>query len=287
MLSYKFIYFFNLYFMEINVYDLNGNIVKKVELPKIFSEELREDLVQRAFLSIRSKKRNPYGTDPLAGKRTAAHYHGHRPGRTGAKRWGMMGREMARMPRLHGKTVPFLMWEARFVPQARKGRRAHPPKVEKIWEEKINYKEKIKALRSAFSFTKIKDFVINRGHKIQDGITLPIVVVDDLEKIKKTKELKKVLINLKLEEELERIKEKTIRSGKGKMRGRRYKIKKGPLILINKDDGIKKAAKNISGIDCVEVENVNVELLAPGGKPGRLLIITESALEKLNKLWNL
>ncbi|MCS7122995.1 MAG: 50S ribosomal protein L4, partial [Candidatus Aenigmarchaeota archaeon] len=105
----------------LNVYDLNGNVVEQVEKPKIFDEELREDLVRRAFLSIRSKKRVPYGTDPMAGLRTAAHYHGHRPGRTGAKRWGMMGREMARLPRLHGKIAPHMMWVAREVPQARKG----------------------------------------------------------------------------------------------------------------------------------------------------------------------
>jgi len=270
----------------VNVYNLNGEVVEQIKLPEVFNEELREDLILRAFLSIRSKKRVPYGTDPLAGKRTAAHYHGHRPGRTGAKRWGMMGREMARLPRLHGKTVPFLLWEARFVPQARKGRRAHPPKVEKIWEEKINEKERIKALRSAIAYTSIKEAVLSRSHKITDSITLPIVVSDELENIKKTKELEKVLKNLKLDKELERIKEKKIRAGKGKMRGRRYRRKKGPLILISKDNGIKKASKNIPGIDCVEVKNVNVELLAPGGKPGRLTIITKSALIELEKLWS-
>lgn len=269
----------------LNIYDLNGNVVEQIEKPIIFNEELRKDLILRAFLSIKSKKRVPYGTDPMAGLRTAAHYHGQRPGRTGAKRWGMMGREMARLPRLHGKTVPHLMWEARLAPQARKGRRAHPPKVEKIWDEKINDKERIKAIRSAFAFSSIKEYVLKRGHRISDSITLPIVVIDDFQKIKKTKELEKVLINLKLENELERIKKKKIRAGKGKMRGRRYKKKKGPLILIDKDEGIKKASRNITGIDCVEVNRVNVELLAPGGHPGRLLIITKSALEKLDKLW--
>lgn len=111
-------------------------------MPKVFSEPIREDLILCAVLASQSKRRQPYGTNPLAGKRTAAHFHSGRPSRTGAHRWAMIGREMARLPRLHGKTVPWLSFRARFVPQAVKGREAFPPLVEKVWAQEINDKER-------------------------------------------------------------------------------------------------------------------------------------------------
>ena len=112
---------------------------------------------------------------------------------------------------------------------------------------------------------------------------LPIVVVDDLQKISKTKELEEFLKKIGLEPELERAKERKIRAGKGKMRGRRYKKKIGPLIVVAQDEGISKAGKNLPGVDVCLVENLNVELLAPGAMPGRLTIFTKSAIEKLKE----
>ncbi|MEM5793878.1 MAG: 50S ribosomal protein L4 [Candidatus Aenigmatarchaeota archaeon] len=261
--------------MKANVFDLQGNVLEKIELPKVFEEKVREDLILRAFLATISKKRQPYGTDKMAGKRSSAHYHGVR-----RERWTMMNREMARMPRLHGKISPHLMWRARVVPQAVKGREAHPPKIEKVWEQKINKKERRKAIRSAIAATSIKDFVLKRGHKAEK-IELPIVVEDKIQEIKKSKELEEFLIKIGLEEELERIKKKKVRAGKGKMRGRRYKRKVGPLIVITEDKGIGKAARNLPGVDVCRVENLSVEMLAPGAKAGRLTIWSKSAVEKL------
>ncbi|MGC8812572.1 MAG: 50S ribosomal protein L4, partial [Candidatus Aenigmatarchaeota archaeon] len=154
--------------MKVDVLDLQGNSVEKIELPEVFEEKVREDLILRAFLATMSKKRQAYGTDVMAGKRSSAHYHGVR-----RERWSMMGREMARTPRLHGKLSPHLMWRARVVPQAVKGREAHPPKVEKIWVQKINKKERKKAIRSAIAATAIKEFVLKRGHKVENLKELP------------------------------------------------------------------------------------------------------------------
>jgi len=263
--------------MKVDVIDLNGNVVKQIELPPIFSEKVREDLIRRDFLAIMSKKRQPYGTDVFAGLRTSAHYHGKR-----RYRWTMMNREMARLPRLHGDIPIQQLWRARRVPQARGGRRAHPPKVEKIWEEKINKKERRRAVRSAIAATIIKEFVEKRGHKIEDLKVFPIVVSDDLQKISKTKELRSFLEKIGLKKELERIKKKKVRAGKGKMRGRRYRRKVGPLIVVSKDEGVSKACKNL-GLDWVLVKDLSTEHLAPGGVPGRLTIWTESALEYLKK----
>jgi large subunit ribosomal protein L4e len=69
------------------------------------------------------------------------------------------------------------------------------------------------------------------------------------------------------------------------MRSRRYKQKKGPLIVVGKDEGIVKAARNIAGLDVALPKQLTVSMLAPGTHPGRLVVWTKSAIEnfKVNK----
>ena len=67
------------------------------------------------------------------------------------------------------------------------------------------------------------------------------------------------------------------------MRGRRYKTKKGPLLIVSGKCKLQSSAKNIPGIDVAEVRSINANILAPGAKPGRLTIFTESAIKELEK----
>ncbi len=262
----------------VSVFGIDGKEVEKIDLPKVFSHPVREDLILRAFLAIQSHKRQPYGPNELSGMRTSAHYHGER-----RSRYSMMNREIARHQRLHSKTVPFLFWQARVAPQTRGGRPSHPPVPEKNWYQKINKKERIKAILSAIAATSLKEIVKARGHKVDEIRELPIVVDDKIEEVKKSKEIVEFLKKIGLEEELERVKEKKVRAGKGKMRGRRYKKKVGILFVINEDRGISKAVRNLPGCEVVEVKDLSVEQLAPGGKPGRLTIFTKSAILKLGE----
>ncbi|MCS7134167.1 MAG: 50S ribosomal protein L4, partial [Candidatus Caldarchaeum sp.] len=73
------------------------------------------------------------------------------------------------------------------------------------------------------------------------------------------------------------------RAGKGKMRGRRYKRRKGPIIVVGDDRGIGKSAGNIPGVEVVKAKDLSVLHLAPGGKPGRLALFTQSALKMLEE----
>jgi len=262
--------------MKVDVLNLNGEPVEKIDLPQVFNESYRPDVIRRAVISLQSQRRQPYGPNVLAGLRTSAHYHGSR-----RKRYTMMMRDMARMQRIHGG-APHMAWRARKVPQAVKGRRAFPPKVEKIWEQKINKKEKNLALRSAIAATANKDIVMTRGHAIDKIKTLPLIVKDDIEKLKKTKDVEKLLLSLGLEEELKRLDKRKVRPGKGKMRGRKYKGRIGPLIIVEKDKDIKKACKNMTGVDVLNVKNISVEHLAPGSTAGRLTIWSKSSIEKLS-----
>ena len=172
------------------VFNLDGTVAHEIKLPNVFSHEYRPDLIQRAVLAIQSHNRQPYGVNLLAGKRTSAHYHGSR-----RAFHAMMNKEMARMARTHGSS-PAQEMRARFVPQARSGRVAHPPKVEKIFWQKINDKERILAIKSAIAATVNLELVKAR-HNVSD-LELPIVVKNEIESIKKTKELEKIIQNLNL-----------------------------------------------------------------------------------------
>lgn len=76
-----------------------------------------------------------------------------------------------------------------------------------------------------------------------------------------------------------------MRAGKGKMRNRRRVQKRGPLIIYGEDKGLRKAFRNIPGVDLLNVTRLNLRKIAPGGHVGRFCIWTESAIARLNALY--
>ncbi len=262
--------------MKADVKNMEGEKTKTIELPKQFEEEYREDLIRKAVQIIQSHKRQPYGSKPEAGKRASALVSRRRKAYRGA-----YGHGISRVPRkVMTKRGRQLFWVGAFAPGTTGGRRAHPPKSTKEWELKINTKERRKAIRSAIAATANKQLVEKRGHKAKE---IPIILTSDIENIKKTKELRNILEKIGLKEELERIENKKIRAGKGKNRGRRYKTKKGPLIVVSKKCELEKAARNLQGVDIAEAKALNAELLAPGTQPGRLTIYTEKSIEQMKQ----
>ncbi|QIW23291.1 50S ribosomal protein L4 [Sulfolobus sp. S-194] len=250
------------------VFDLKGNKVEEIELPIFFSYPVRKDLIRRVFIAEFTRALQPKGRDPMAGKRTSALSFGINLG-------------LARVPRV--KTTG----EAALAPNTVGGRLAFPPTVEKKLEEEVNKKEKKLAIISALSATANMNFVKNRGHVFSID-TLPIIVVDDIVKLTKSKEITEVLESLKVYEDIERVKDRIrIRSGKGKMRGRKYKEPKGPLFVIHENNPVLvKAASNIPGVDVAVANDLSVIHLAPGGHPGRLTIYTKSSIDVLRKRFN-
>ena len=257
---------------RIKVYSLEGEVIDEIKLPEIFNEEFRPDVIKRAVISSQTARIQPWGTDPMAGKRTTAKSYGS-------------GRGVAMVPRVKGSRHPAGS-KAAFVPQAVGGRRAHPPRAQRIIHEKVNRKERRLAIRSAVAATTNNELVENRGHKIQNVPQIPFVVDDELAKIKNNKETREIFKKLGIMDDIVRAKTgKKIRAGKGKMRGRKYKVPKGPLIVVGEDKGISLGARNHPGVDIVSVENLNAELLAPGTHAGRFTIYTKSAIEKLGELF--
>jgi len=259
-----------------NIINLDGTKGKDVKLPDQFSEEIRPDLIKRAVVAIQTNKRQKYGAKPDAGMRASA-----KVSRRRRKYRGAYGKGISRVPRkVMLKRGTNIIFTAAFAPGTVAGRRAHPPKAEKNFEAKLNIKERRKAIRSALAATVDKKVVSERGHFFKD---YPLIVDSKIETLKQTKKVEEVLLKLGLEKELRRIEDKKVRNRKIRTRGRKYKIKKGPLIVTGNDCELIKAAKNLQGIDIVKVDSLNAELLAPGTHPGRLTIYSTKAIERMEK----
>ncbi|MDD2678761.1 MAG: 50S ribosomal protein L4 [Candidatus Nanoarchaeia archaeon] len=261
--------------MKAEILSIKGEKKGKIDLPKQFLEKHHPNLIKRAFNSNMSLTYQHHGTDILAGLRRITKTRKRRNVyRTG------YGRGASRIPKKimsrRGNRLNFIADKA---PQTRKGRVAHPPLVEKVFEEKINLKERLFAIRSAISATIKKEIIEKRNHKIS-GIELPLII-EGAEKLKKTSEVKKMLESIGLKDELKRASQRKVRPGIGKMRGRKYKTKKGPLIIASKNCDLIKSSKSMQGIESVQVNNLNVTLLAPGGEPGRITVWTKEAINEL------
>ena len=264
--------------MKADVHGLDGKKLGTIELPKVFTTPYRPDLITRAVLAYQSARRQAYGTDPKSGMRSSAHYHGFR---RIAPDSVMMNKEMARMPRIHGDSPSHLHMTARIVSGAVKGRTVHGPRADRVWLQKLNARERIGAIRSAIAATTSSVLVKSRNHLYAGAV--PIVIDDSVQKVKKTQELEKALVALGLEKELERTSDKRVRAGRGKMRGRRYEVRKGPLVVVAKDEGVVKAASGLLGVDVATVSTLNAEHLSPGAHGARLTIWTKSAVEAIGK----
>jgi len=258
--------------MKAKVIELSGDTSREIELPEVFSSPRRDDLVKRSYWIIASHGRQPYGRDPMAGERTTAETNNP-----------PTGRGISRVPRVKGDRHP-RAGQAAGVASVVGGRLPHPPRSEKVIHLKINGKEKKLALACAIGFTADADSVSGRGHRVPKT-DLPIVVSDEVESIAKTAEFKSFLEKVGLEEELRRLYGGVKRlSGKPRMRGRAYRERVGPLLVVTNDRGVGHAASSIPGVGVVRADSVSILDLAPGGVPGRLTLWTESSMDLLKPM---
>ena len=274
--------------MKARVYDTNGSEVEEIDLPQIFDSIVRPDIIKRAVLASRANRRQPFGPDVHAGKRTSA------------LNWGI-GRGKARVPRVKGERHPAGA-KAAFVPMAVGGHPAHPSKPERNWTEKVNKKEKQMAIRSAIAATADPLLVEARGHIVEPLLDLPLVVSNDFEQLATTKDTILAFSKLGLigapksvldsEEDANDFGDinkaerriRKVRAGKGKRRGRKYKNATSVLVVYGSEPNattLYKAARNLPGVSIVHVSQLNAELLAPGTHPGRLTVWVRSAIDAL------
>ena len=253
---------------SVKLFNIEGNPVQEVELPKEFTQTVRKDLIERAVTAENTLNLQPQGHFPLAGMQTTATYYG-------AMNSYRTGRHMGVAIRPRQKLGGGRQGLVRRIPSSTKGKRAHPHMVEKKIIERMNNKEYRKAIISAISATASPDHV-----KIKSAF--PIIVNNDLESVKRTKDALTLFSKLGLSKYLGDCKSrKRLKKGaSGSSTQRKYK--KSVLVVVANDKGIIKAVRNIAGADVCTVDNIRAGLLAPGGKPGRVTVWSEGAVKGIN-----
>jgi len=245
-----------------------------VELPEVLARPgiLRHDIVQFVHDNISKNRRQPYAVSRKTGHHVAA------------ESWGT-GRAVARIPRVGGGGT-HRSGQGAYGNMCRGGRMFAPTKTFRRWHRHVNKKMRRYAIISALQAACITALVEARGHRIRKVPELPLVVTDQIQGIQKTKEAVELLKRLQAYDDVEKVRNsRHIRAGKGKARNRRYVNRKGPLLVIDQNEGGWGGFSNIPGVDICRVNALNLLQLAPGGHVGRFVIFSESAFKRIDSLY--
>eukprot|EP00770_Monocercomonoides_exilis_P005739 MONOS_5711.1-p1 / transcript=MONOS_5711.1 / gene=MONOS_5711 / organism=Monocercomonoides_exilis_PA203 / gene_product=Large subunit ribosomal protein L4e / transcript_product=Large subunit ribosomal protein L4e / location=Mono_scaffold00169:101267-103181(-) / protein_length=524 / sequence_SO=supercontig / SO=protein_coding / is_pseudo=false len=256
-----------------SVYNKNAKVIKNIHVPSVIRySPIRPDVVNFVHTNITKNSRQPYGRYNKAG-----HQHS-------AESWGT-GRAVSRVPRISGSGTS-RNGQGAFANMTRGGRMFSPLKIWRRWHRMVNVTQKRYAMCSAIAASAVPSLVMAHGHRIEKVPEIPLVVSNDIERIKKTKEALRILSMLHATNDIKRSADsRKIRAGQGKMRNRRYVQRKGVLIVHAGKQGLSRACRNISGVNCINVCRLNLKEMAPGGHVGRFVIWTEAAFRKLDKLY--
>jgi large subunit ribosomal protein L4e len=281
--------------IQAKVLSLDGKESHTIDLPTVFQTPFRYDVIHKAYVNLLSHSFQRQGRYPMAGEVVSAESRN-------------TGLGIARIARARGEGFS-RAGQAAGVASIRQGRVAHPPESWKNIYKKINNKEKQLALCSAIAATARKDIIERRGHKVSNISSFPIIVSDGIEDLSKTKDLLNLLHALGLNDELKRVDfSRKPRSGTARRRGRQARSAVSTIIVVSsadsdssRNDGkidvnntitnnnsrnknIAKLSGSIRGIDIKQVKDLSVLDFAPGSKPIRLTIFSESAIKELDNL---
>merc|ERR1712076_97536 len=256
----------------VSVYNEQGEASGQITLPAVFKAPIRPDVVSFIHHEVAKNHRQPYCVNRDAGHQTSA------------ESWGT-GRAVARIPRVRGGGT-HRSGQGAFGNMCRGGHMFAPTKVYRRWHRHVNTQQKRYAICSAIAATGVPALVMAKGHHIEGIPEVPLVVSDKVQSYTKTKEAYILLKRTKAYNDVDQVcKTKRMRAGKGKMRNRRRVMKKGPLVIYDKDLGLTRAFRNLPGVETISVDKLNILKLAPGGHVGRFCIWTESAFKKLDSLY--
>lgn len=149
----------------------------------------------------------------------------------------------------------------------------------------MNHTQRRHALASAVAATACAPLVMARGHRVLGVNQLPLVLDDAVGQVAKTKDAIALLKSLGLWEDVRRVmSNKQLRCGRGKLRDRRHKMRRGPLFVVDEGcESLRRAIRNVTGVDMCNVNRLNIRSLAPGGHLGRLCVWTQSAFNSLER----
>lgn len=259
--------------VKAKLFDVSGKEKGSVELPKLISGIIRKDILAKVFES--QKREQPYGAMDFAGRNYSA------AGILRRKRhaWKVTyGKGISRAPRKimsrHGQSF---QWVGASANYSRGGGVAHPHRPEENQFKKVNKKELMVAMDSALSGTfDTKSLEKKYSIKVVNSAIVADTKVLEL-KTKKFIEFLKIVFGDASEKLL---KQKRVRAGSGKSRGRKYKSNAGLLFVISSDEKM-----NRSGIEVVKAKELDIADLSPNGQPGRFAIYTEKALKEIEGVW--
>lgn len=161
-----------------------------------------------------------------------------------------------------------------------------PTKTWRKWHVKVNQNQKRYAVASAIAASALPSLVLARGHRIEQIQEVPLVIASGVESTTKTKAAVELLKTVSAYADVAKVADsRKVRAGKGKMRNRRFRQRRGPLVVYEKDEGIVRAFKNVPGVETCPVDKLNLLQLAPGGHVGRFIIWTESAIAALDGVY--
>jgi large subunit ribosomal protein L4e len=256
----------------ISVFNEQGEVSGQVTLPAVFKAPIRPDVVHFVHSNMAKNSRQPYAVHKHAGHQTSA------------ESWGT-GRAVSRIPRVRGGGT-HRSGQAAFGNMCRGGRMFAPTKTWRKWHHRINQKQRRFAICSALAASSIPSLLMARGHKIEQVPEVPVVCTNAIESLTKTKAAVALLKQLNAYDDVEKCQNsKQIRAGKGKMRNRRYVMRRGPLVIYNEDHGIKQAFRNLPGVELISVDRLNLLKLSPGSHLGRFCIWSEGAFQKLDAIY--
>jgi len=250
----------------------NANeVLNEVKMPHVFLAPVRNDLVTFVHDQLSKNTRQAHGVEKKAGMKHSA------------ESWGT-GRAVARIPRVSGSGT-HRSGQAAFGNMCRKGRMAHPLHTWRRWHRKVNLNMRRHALASAIAATACAPLVMARGHRVSNIPQLPLILDDAVGQIAKTRDAVALLKAFSLYDDVKRvIANNQLRAGKGKLRGRRHKTRRGPLFVVDEGcESLRRALRNIKGVDICNVNRLNIRQLAPGGHLGRLCVWTKSSFNSLEK----
>lgn len=253
------------------------NVVAKTEsklvLPAVFSTGIRTDIVNFVHTNISKNRRQGHAVKFNAGMRHSA------------ESWGT-GRAVARIPRVGGSGTS-RSGQAAFGNMCRKGRMFAPIRIWRRWHRRSNIKQKKFAIATAIAASAILPLVQARGHRVDQVPELPLVVDNSAETIERTKEAVKFLQHIGAFGDVKKVADTIkVRAGHGKYRNRRYRTRRGPLVVYSGANvPLIRALRNVPGVETVHVSRLNLLQLAPGGHVGRFVIWTEGAFKELNSIY--
>lgn len=212
------------------VYNTSGEKVKEMELnPKVFALEVQSELITQAVVAQQANRRQN-----LAHTKDRSEVAGG-----GRKPWRQKGTGRAR----HG-SIRSPLW--------RSGGITFGPRKNRNYSAKINKKAKRKAILMSLS-----DKAANQKIILLDKMSLEEA---------KTKKFFEILQNLKLREKKEKKKTAKKEEGKEKEKNKKSKKEKAPklkikrvlIVLPKKDEKVIRAAKNISRVETIQANSLNV-----------------------------